>query len=364
MSVRKVYTVIGMMSGTSVDGVDAALIRTDGHFMVERLGSVHIPYSSKLREHIKKQFGKTQTDMDVRIVEEELTLEHAKAVKLLCDKYSDERIDLIGFHGQTISHDPSARFTKQIGDGALLARETGIDVIDDFRWADVKAGGQGAPLIPVYHQALAKSADIDLPCAILNIGGVSNVTYIGESENDILTFDTGPGNALMDDFILERMNMPFDDSGRVAAEGTEHKETINAFMSQKFFEEKPPKSLDRNPWVFDVSLLETADGLATLSAFTRESIIASVRFMPSKPKCWYICGGGRKNTTLLRSLRHRLKVPVEPVDTLGWDGDALEAEGFGYLAVRSLLDLPLSLPTTTGVPKPQTGGVYHKAGDA
>ena len=361
MEARKVYTVIGLMSGTSVDGIDAALIRTDGHDYVECLDFISMTYDEPIRQRIKAQFGKRQSDPELKAVEDELTVEHAKIVKKMADKHGDLNIDLIGFHGQSVSHDPDNGFTKQIGNGELLARETGIDVINDFRWDDVKAGGQGAPLIPLYHQALVKSADIPLPVAILNIGGVSNVTYIGEDTDDILAFDTGPGNALMDDFVLERTGTPYDMDGRLAAEGTPNHSIVERFLQNPFFDLKPPKSLDRNPWNQTVSILSNEDGTATLLACTRESIVASLKHLPESPKAWYVCGGGRKNATLMKGLRERLKVPVEPVDVLGWNGDALEAEGFAYLAARSLLGLPLSLPTTTGVKEPQTGGTMHEA---
>lgn len=361
MEARKVYTVIGLMSGTSVDGIDAALIRTDGHDYVECLDFASMTYDEPIRKRIKAQFGKRQSDPELKAVEDELTVEHAKIVKKLADKHSELTIDLIGFHGQSVSHDPEHGFTKQIGNGELLAEETGIDVINDFRWNDVKAGGQGAPLIPLYHQALVRHENVDLPCAVLNIGGVSNVTYIGEDTNDILAFDTGPGNALMDDFVLERTGTPYDVDGRLAAEGKENEDIVKAFLNHPYFKQKPPKSLDRNPWNQTVSILSNEDGTATLLACTRESIVASLEHLPETPKVWYVCGGGRKNATLMKGLRERLGVPVEPVDVLGWNGDALEAEGFAYLAVRSLLKLPLSLPTTTGVKEPQTGGTLHEA---
>lgn len=364
MDARKVYTVIGLMSGTSVDGVDAALIQTDGYGYVKRLDFLDMSYASDLRKRIKAQFGKRQSDTEMLAVADELTLEHARIIKRLLDRHPDLKIDLIGFHGQSVSHDPDNGFTLQIGNGQLLADETGIPVIDDFRWNDVKNGGQGAPLIPLYHRALVRSANVPLPCAVLNIGGVANVTYIGEGEEGILAFDTGPGNALVDDFVLERTGSPYDHNGRLAAEGIENQDIVSGFLKNPYFAQKPPKSLDRDPWNQASSILSNEDGAATLLACTRESIVMAIDHLPEHPRAWYVCGGGRHNTTLMKGLRERLQVPVEPVDTLGWNGDALEAEGFGYLAVRSNLGLPLSLPTTTGVKAPTTGGVRHDPAQA
>ncbi|MGE4314162.1 MAG: anhydro-N-acetylmuramic acid kinase, partial [Pseudobdellovibrionaceae bacterium] len=334
----------------------------DGYGFVERIGFYEQVYEEAFRNRVKAQFKQVQRTPEISAVEQELTEIHALAVKNLLAKYGNPHVDFIGFHGQTITHEPENGFTWQIGDGPLLARETGIDVVCDFRSADVAAGGQGAPLIPLYHKALAEAAGLKKPCAILNIGGVANVTFIGEGENDILAFDTGPGNALMDDFILERLGVPYDKDGRLAAEGVENKDCIDAFLRAAYFDAVPPKSLDRGAWHPEVSLLSNEDGMATLQGCTRESIIKATQHFSAPAKAWYVCGGGRKNASLMKGLRDRLGVPVEPVDTLGWDGDALEAEGFAYLAVRSHLGLPLSLPSTTGVKAPQTGGVYHKAG--
>lgn len=370
MSANKVYTAIGLMSGTSLDGVDAALIQTDGQGFTRLDGFITVPYEEGLRTQARACFGlKDRQDPAVLAAEKALTLAHAAVVKELLGQMdkSAADIDLIGFHGQTIYHAPKDGITIQIGDGALLARETGIAVVADMRAADVAAGGEGAPLAPLFHRALVQSAQLDLPVVILNIGGVGNVTWIGEGEDDILAFDTGPGNALMDDWAATRTGARYDEDGKLAAAGQVKKDILASWLSHDYFVLTPPKSLDRDQWdiaalgqiTHSMDAISTEDGAATLLAFTGETIIGSQRFMKQEPKAWYVCGGGRHNKALMEYLSARLKGHVHDVDTLGWNGDATEAECFAYLAVRSHLGLPLSLPTTTGVRAPQTGGVKH-----
>jgi anhydro-N-acetylmuramic acid kinase len=369
MTEPKVYTAIGLMSGTSLDGVDCALIRTDGRGFVEPLAFVTIPYQPGAREEIRACFGvKSHHDPKVLAAAKLVTRKHIEAIRdLLHGQGMQARdVDLIGFHGQTIYHAPAERMTVQIGDGDLMARECGIDVIDDFRSADVRAGGEGAPLAPLYHAARLKSAKIELPAVILNIGGVANVTYI--DEDTILAFDTGPGNALMDDWMQQRTGARYDEDGRCASAGRVHGEYLKLWFAHPYFMRKPPKSLDRDQW--DIAALgraaqgmqevSTEDGAATLLAFTAEAIARSTTFMPKTPAGWYACGGGRHNMALMTALNDRLDGRVRSVDDLGWDGDATEAECFAYLAVRSALGLPISLPTTTNAPQPMSGGTLHK----
>jgi anhydro-N-acetylmuramic acid kinase len=368
MTQNKVYTAIGLMSGTSLDGVDAALIETDGRGFTRLLEFVTVPYDDAIRAQAKACFGQRDRNTPaVKDAEKALTLKHADVVKQLLAKArrKAEDIDLIGFHGQTIFHAPKEGITIQIGDGALLAKETGITVIADMRSADVKAGGEGAPLAPVYHQARVKTEKLELPAVILNIGGVGNVTWIGQGEEAILAFDTGPGNALMDDWAQTRTGKRYDEDGKLAKAGKPITQFLQTWMDHAYFKRTPPKSLDRNQWdIADLGELpqgmkevSTEDGAATLLAFTGDTIIASQEFMPVQPKAWYVCGGGRHNKALMEYLQQRLHGKVESVDALGWNGDATEAECFAFLGVRSLLGLPLSFPTTTGVPQPQTGGV-------
>ncbi len=354
----KIYRVIGLMSGTSLDGVDAALLRTDGESHIECEGFLSLPYDATLRADIRACFGRTADQS--RAAERALTVAHAETVHRLLKKqglYSHD-IDLIGFHGQTIDHAPDRRYTCQIGDGALLAAMTGIHVVNDFRTADVKAGGQGAPLVPVYHQALA--AQLEKPVVFLNIGGVANVTYVG-AQGELLAFDTGPGNALIDDWMLQKTGQAFDADGRAATSGKVDEAVLKQLLAHPFFAVKPPKSLDRNAFVSEAwKSLSTEDGAATLAAFTVQAVIAAARHFPEQPKQWIVAGGGRHNTFLMQQLQRHINVPVSRIDeALGMDGDAIEAEAFAYLAVRSLRGLPISFPGTTGAPQPMTGGQVH-----
>lgn len=356
---HKIYTVIGLMSGTSLDGIDAALIRTDGQGLVESLSFLSAPYEDGVRQALRACLGlKTDPDGRVAAAEALMTDAHADAVKALLalSHVKAAAVDLIGFHGQTIFHDPAHGFTWQIGDGDRLAQKTGIDVVNDFRTSDVQAGGQGAPLIPVYHAALA--AALPRPVAILNLGGVGNVTFIG-GQGDILAFDTGPGNALINDWVRGHTGEELDRNGAYALKGKADDACLRRLLQNPFFAATPPKSLDRDAWdVSGLQGLSLEDGAATLTAFTVQSVAQSLSHLPQKPLAWYVTGGGRLNPAIMQGLRAALDAPVHDVDELQWDGDALEAQGFGYLAVRSRLGLPLSFPGTTKVPQPLTGGRF------
>ncbi len=359
----KTYRVIGLMSGTSLDGIDVAMIRTDGEGHIEREGFITIPYSDELRAQLRACLNKPVDDK-THAAEREMTQAHAKAIaELLKQKNIDAKdVDLIGFHGQTISHAPDKGHTCQIGDGKLLAEMTGIPVVNDFRTDDVKAGGQGAPFAPIYHQALASG--LEKPVAFLNIGGVSNVTYVGK-DGELVAFDTGPGNALIDDWMLKKKGEKFDADGKTAAQGKVDPAVVQKLLSHPFFTQKPPKSLDRNDFVSDIwDKLSTEEGAATLTAFTVQGIAKSIEHLPEKPKSWIVSGGGRLNKTLMSEFEKAVKVPVKSIDDIGFNGDAVEAEAFAYMAVRSLKGLPISFPKTTGVPKPMTGGKLHNHRDA
>ena len=355
-------TVVGLMSGTSMDGIDAALVRTDGEVRVEPLAFVTIPYDDAFRADLRSCLGGKGP---VEAVERALTDAHADAVRRLLAEagVTADAVDLIGFHGHTIFHAPDQRRTRQIGDGARLAKATGIPVVNDFRTADVQAGGQGAPLVPLFHRALAES--LPRPLAVLNIGGVANVTWIGRKgngrdEDAVIACDTGPGNALVDDWVLNRQAARFDAGGALAAAGRVDAAALEALLGHPYFDLPAPKSLDRD--AFDpapVQGLSPEDGAATLTAFTAASVARVVPHLPEPPVRWLVCGGGRHNATLMGMLADRLGVPVAPVEQVGWNGDALEAEAFAYLAVRSRKGLPLSVPATTGVPQPMTGGRFH-----
>lgn len=356
---------IGLMSGTSGDGVDAALIKADAQ-AIEAFGpAVSEPYDAAFRTRLKALYGGKGPVAEIAAVERELTERHARAVLHLLGQagMKPAEIAVVGFHGQTILHAPHERRTWQIGDGALLAQLIGIDVVNDFRTNDVAAGGQGAPLVPIFHQAMAAAlpASLGRPLAVLNIGGVANVTWIGADES-LLAFDTGPGNALLDDWALRHKGEPVDLGGALAKKGRIDDDVLAELLSHPFFDLPAPKSLDRNAFHSTVvDHLSAVDGAATLTAFTAASISRATYLFPSQVHNWLICGGGRHNPVLMAALEERLDAPVQSVDALSWDGDALEAQAFAYLALRSLAGLPLSYPTTTGVPVPMTGGKLHRA---
>jgi anhydro-N-acetylmuramic acid kinase len=351
---------LGLMSGTSLDGIDVALIATDGRERVAAGPALTIPYPADFCERLRGVLGGIGPVGDV---EAELTRLHAAAVAGFLARHPGPAIDLVGFHGHTILHRPAERRTWQIGDGALLARLVGIEVVGDFRSADVAAGGEGAPLAPLYHAALA--APLAKPLAVLNIGGVANVTWIGETGSseggEVIAFDTGPGNALIDDWVRRTTGAAADLDGALARAGRASQRHVARFLDHPFFARLPPKSLDRDDFR-DAAPdgLSPADGAATLTEMTAAAVAASLRHLPVAPREWLVCGGGRHNPALMEALARQLAAPVRPVEAVGWDGDALEAQAFAYLAVRSVLGLPLSLPSTTGVPRPTRGGrLFH-----
>jgi anhydro-N-acetylmuramic acid kinase len=363
------------MSGTSMDGIDIALLDTDGE-TISRFGPAALhPYRENevalLRGAVEA--ARTLTDRNARPgiigeAEQQVTALHAAAVRAFLDANGIDptRIDVIGFHGQTILHRPDEKLTIQIGDGQALADETGIRVVHDLRAADVAAGGQGAPLVPVYHRALAERLDRPHPVAVLNIGGVANVTFIN-GVPDPYACDTGPGNALIDDFMRARTGEIRDENGGAAARGRVDEDAVARVLRHSFFALRPPKSLDRNAfreWVADRASLaakSVEDGAATLAAITAATVGAIVPHLPEPPQSWIVCGGGASNATLMRMLGARLSpARVETANDVGWNADAIEAQAFAFMAVRSLRGLPITFPTTTGVHEPMTGGVVAK----
>jgi anhydro-N-acetylmuramic acid kinase len=361
--VSKPLTSIGLMSGTSLDGIDVAMLQTDGAKLVQCGPSRTYPYESAQRQMLREALHAAtfMTDRKDRTgilgeAEVSLTAWHVDAVHKFIKETSVtySNIDVIGFHGQTVLHRPERQLTVQLGDGQVLANATGIKVAYDMRADDVAAGGQGAPLVPVYHQALA-TGFAETPVAFVNIGGVANVTFVG---NDSLNaFDTGPGNALIDDWVLKYHGSAFDHGGALALSGKVDEATAAQFLGDTYFEMAGPKSLDRDTFVsIALDSLSPADGAATLVAVTARAIAESRRHFPQEPKQWIICGGGRKNAAIMQSLRHLL-VDVEPAETFGFNGDSMEAEAWAYLAVRVLNGFPLTFPGTTGVTRPTLGGV-------
>ncbi|MBN9007387.1 MAG: anhydro-N-acetylmuramic acid kinase [Rhizobiales bacterium] len=363
-------TAIGLMSGTSLDGVDVALIETDGKRVAAFGPSGYRPYTEHerglLREALAEAVNLPRRDARPGVIgeaERAVTAAHAEAVAAFTAQHriAREDIDIVGFHGQTVLHRPAQRLTVQIGDAAALAKVIHVPVMHDFRAADVAAGGQGAPFVPVYHRALAQSLGRDGPICVVNIGGVSNITYI-DGNDTLIACDTGPGNALLDDFMFRVMGQPFDCEGRLAAQGTPDADWITRGLEHPFFALPPPKSLDRNDFAsLKLRDMPPADGAATLTAFTAAAIAAIIPQLPKPPQSWIVVGGGTRNLTMLRMLRDKVApATVEPADVLGWSADAMEAQAFGFLAARGLKGLPLSYPATTGVPMPMTGGVIAR----
>lgn len=344
------------MSGTSVDGVDVALIETDGERVASFGPTLTLPYPDEARRIIRAAFGTTAESDATKAAERVVTELHIEAVRDWAAKtgIAPETLDLVGFHGQTITHQPDRRFTWQIGDGAALARALGVRVVSDLRSADVAAGGQGAPLVPIYHAALA--ADLPRPLAVVNIGGVGNVTWIG-ADGSLLAFDTGPGNGPIDDWCARRAGQRYDKDGALAAAGKVDRGRVERFSEHRFFAKAPPKSLDRGDfnegWAEGLSVV---DGAATLTRGTARAIALASKHFPAPVAQWVICGGGARNPTLLRAIAEETSGKVVTAADLGWDGDALEAQAFAFLAVRSLRGLPLTFPGTTGAPRPMTGG--------
>ncbi|MPZ38091.1 MAG: anhydro-N-acetylmuramic acid kinase [Rhizobiales bacterium] len=364
------------MSGTSYDGVDVALINSNGE-AVGRLGPTgYRAYSDAERAVLRRAIAaagnlcdRHQRPEPLAEAEALLTAVHAEAVEsyLAANGITAADVAVIGFHGQTVLHQPDRRLTVQLGNGEELASRLGIPVVYDFRAADIAAGGEGAPLVPVYHRAMVRMLDRPQPVGMLNLGGVANLTYI--DGDDLVAFDVGPGNALIDDFMRLRTGEPCDADGSKAAAGTVDVQAVARVLAHPYFARRPPKSLDRNEfrnWVAEEGLLarkSIEDGAATLTAITAAAIAASRALLPRPPACWIAAGGGTRNPTLMRMLAERLApAEVETANDVGWSADALEAQAFAYLAVRSLRGLPLTFPGTTGVPAPLTGGVLARPG--
>jgi len=362
----KIYTALGLMSGTSMDGVDASIIKSDGDREYSIKMDEYFEYGSELRQkliNIREKVLviddlKTHSD-EIKSLEKEITLFHANAVNKIL-KTSKIEIDLIGFHGQTIFHDPSINITKQLGDGNMLSQLTKKLVVYDFRQNDLKNGGQGAPLAPIYHYLLVKTFKekgiIKVPTIILNIGGIANITSINESYK-MTSMDIGPGNCLIDKWIMSNSNKSFDNNGDIAKSGKVDKFILEQTIDNFYYNiDSKKRSLDIND--FDISFakgLSLEDGAATITELTAD-IISKKLF----DKDIYVCGGGRKNKYLIDSIQSKIKNKILQIDNLGIDGNHIESQAFAYLAIRSYLKLPISFPETTGCKKPCTGGILVK----
>ena len=343
------------VSGAGADG--RIFYGEHGEHRVEAGLALTIPYDDAFRTRLRAAIQGTG-DMDA--VEVEITDLHRDAVRVLMERagLSADQVDIVGFHGHTVLHEPEVGRTRQIGLSQRLADHLGIDVVGDLRLADMAAGGQGAPVAPVFHRALAGPEG--RPVVVLNMGGVANVTWLGPGEADLLGFDTGPGNAPIDDWCWRMVGRMYDADGALAKAGTVDQARLARMLADPYFDRKPPKSLDRD--AFHERVAEAVDGLspedgaATLVAFSAETIAGSARWFPAPPTRWIATGGGRHNPALMAAIAEAVQGEVVDADALGWDGDALEAQAFAYLAVRSILGLDITFPGTTGVAEPRTGG--------
>ena len=354
-------TAIGLMSGTSMDGIDVALIRTDGEAALERGPSREYAYSLAQRRRLEEGVtaALAENAPDDPLLSSEIAFWHVEAVRRFLADVGVEaaEVDVIGFHGHTLVHRPWKRFTLQSGDGSVIAKAFGCACVYDFRSADVAAGGQGAPLVPSYHDALARGAGLARPVAFLNIGGVANVTLLREN-GPPLAFDTGPGNMLLDRWMQAHAGIPYDAGGRIASEGGIVRGWLDEQLARPWFGETGPKSLDRFDFRLpDISTFALADGARTLTRLTAEAVARAEELLPDAPHAWIVCGGGRQNDLLMGDLRDCLSAPVETAEDHGLDGGAMEAEAFAYLAVRALDGRHITWPSTTGVSEPMAGGV-------
>jgi anhydro-N-acetylmuramic acid kinase len=350
---------LGTMSGTSLDGVDAAMVLTDGTRIVAFGATAYRPYSSDEQALLRAALGCWPGDPQVAAAAGVVESAHAE----LLSQFSGAAI--VGFHGQTLAHDPRGRGTHQAGSGAALARVLGLPVVWDFRSTDVRLGGQGAPLAPFYHFACARWIGAEMPLAFLNMGGVGNVTWVDprhaapDHPGACLAFDTGPANAPVNDLVRQRLGLEQDKAGRLAAQGRPDMAVLSRFLEHEFFARMPPKSLDRNQFhdlLGAVAHLSDADAAATLTAAAALSVARGTGHFPTPVQRLLVTGGGRHNTHLMEVLARHVTAEVQPVEAAGLNGDMLEAQAFAFLAVRVWRGLPTSCPSTTGVGAPAGGG--------
>lgn len=351
---------VGTMSGTSLDGVDAAEIETDGIAIAGFGKAGYRPYTAAEQGVLRAALGRWPAEPGVSDAARIVEAAHAELLSGFTGA------ELIGFHGQTLAHDPrGTRRTHQAGSGARLAAALGTPVAWDFRSEDVAQGGEGAPLAPFFHFACAQWAGLRAPVAFLNLGGVGNVTWLDpramgpEAAGAILAFDTGPANAPINDLMHRRLGQSRDEGGALALSGRADAGVIERFLDADYFHRLPPKSLDRDAFAGlqqAVAGLSDADAAATLTGCAAAAVARGLAQVPSVPAALYVCGGGRHNRAMMAALAERTGLPVQPVEALGLDGDMLEAQAFGWLAVRVARGLPISGPSTTGVPVPCRGG--------
>jgi anhydro-N-acetylmuramic acid kinase len=368
---KNLITSIGLMSGTSCDGIDGSIIKSDGENEVHFKGNYFLPYEQSVKSKIRNLKDKInlisdleKNKLEIESLEKEITLLHVKAVNLITEKFglSKLEIDLIGFHGHTILHSFKEKQTKQIGDEKLLSQLTGSNVVYNFRVDDIKNGGQGAPLVPIFHKLLQTKLKLEMPLLFLNIGGISNLTYLNK-DKEMVSFDSGLGNFLIDKIVQLKSNdkIQFDKDGIIAFTGSVDKNILNTYLSDPYYESSPPKSLDVNDFTLSpVRSLDLKDSVATLSELTSLTIVNALKFFNSKPIEIIFCGGGRKNKYISERIKKLSNITVSNIDDYKIDGDFVESQAFAYLAIRSFLKKPISFPKTTGVAKPITGGEVIK----
>ena len=353
---------LGAMSGTSLDGVDAAVLVTDGHTITDFGPTQYRRYTDVEQTVLAAALGQW-SGPEVEAATQVINQVHAEALAEF------EDIELVGFHGQTLAHAPRLQGTLQVGGGAALAQALQTPVVWDFRSADVELGGEGAPLAPFFHHACARFIKADAPLVFLNLGGVGNITWVDPTLSDpiaegaLLAFDTGPANAPINDLVQARCGVPYDKDGDIAKSGVVEMGALELFLAEPYFAKMPPKSLDRNDFSEMIGLvqeLDDADATATLTAMCAAGVAQAMQHCPKAPSKVLVTGGGRKNPVLMKMLEVSLDCPVEPVESVGLDGDMLEAQAFAYLAVRVARGLPTSGPSTTGVRANVSGGTVSR----
>ena len=368
---KKLITAIGLMSGTSCDGIDVSIIKSDGEDVLNLIGDFFLPYSEKIRFSIRivkdkiDKVSDLQTNKnEIDALENEITLLHSKAINLLLKKLKIDRseIDLIGFHGHTILHSFNHKKTKQLGDGEALSKLMGLNVIYNFRENDLNNGGQGAPLAPIFHKLLKKKFQLKGPVVFINIGGISNLTYLDDN-NEMISFDSGPGNFLIDKLLQLKSNgkIQFDKKGEIAFRGKVDKNILDAYLCDPYYDSPPPKSLDVNNFnLSSIRGLSVENSITTLSELTALTIVNSFNFFLKKPQKIILCGGGRKNEYINDRIKKISNISTLNIDNYKINGDFIESQAFAYLAIRSFFQKPISFPKTTGALKPITGGELIK----
>jgi anhydro-N-acetylmuramic acid kinase len=364
---KKLITAIGLMSGTSCDGIDASIIKSDGDDILYLIGDCFYPYEEKRRLRIRRFKEKIDKVSDLEInkselvdLEKEITLLHFKAINSLLEKLklSKSEIDLVGLHGHTIFHRFQEKKTRQLGDGKLLSKLTGLNVIYDFRENDIKNGGQGAPLVPIFHKLLQKKLELKTPVVFINIGGISNLTYLNKND-EMISFDSGPGNFLIDKLLQRISNnkVQFDKNGEIAFKGRVDTNVLDSYLSDSYYDSLPPKSLDVNDFnLSPANELNLENSITTLSELTIQTIVNSFKFFPEMPEQIILCGGGRKNKYIYERIKKLSNISTFCIDEYKLNGDFIESQAFAYLAIRSFFKKPITFIKTTGVTKPMTGG--------